>query len=445
MATSTSPQQPPTLRLVHKTHYDRQYFFTPSLEKLGPLGESSVRVQTSLITLASNNLSYCALGTVAHWWDIYPTPSWLDSPYDDSSEYGVGVCWGYATVLESKVPQLQPGTLLWGMWPISTFPVDLLLNQSSDVPACFVEISSHRSQAMTLYNEYFTTTESLGDPKGLEMLAWRSVLIVWAASYVYNRFNFASDPKDPIINPAGDGLPWSREDADLSSAVVICMGAGSKTSRGFVHQLATNRAPGSGPLAVVEVSSSTPLSTLSSKISPPFAHRETTYADLDTPSVQKFIFDDDNPNVKRIVVMIMAGRQEVVEPFVLGLRNNHATHRRQITVTAINVGAEARVLSPQEIAERGAVSRRINALFCNTSPIRDEAMKILGPKTLVDQQDAELNRVISEETKSREDGKVFGVSLKVYKGLRGEQGAEGAWERLVRGKVLGDEGLAFLL
>ncbi|KAL6243142.1 hypothetical protein RBB50_009693 [Rhinocladiella similis] len=443
MTTATSA---PTLRLVHKTHYDRQYFFTPPLDKLGPLSDSSVRVQTSLITLASNNLSYCALGTVAHWWDIYPTPGWLDSPYNDPSEYGVGVCWGYATILESKVPQLQPGSLLWGMWPISTFPVDLLLKQSETVPTCFTEHSSHRSEAMNLYNEYFTTPESLESAEGLETLAWRSVLIVWAASYVYNRFNFASHPEDPILNPAGDGLPWSSEDADISSALVICLGAGSKTSRGFVHQLATNRAPGSGPLAVLEVSSATPLNTLSSALDqhtgsppPPFAHREAVYADLDTPSVQGFIFDD--PRVQRIVVMIMAGRQGVVEPFVLGLRS----HPRQIPVTAINVGAEARVLSPEEIAERGAASQRINALFCNTSPIRDEAMKILGSQQFIDQQDAEFNRVISQERKSREDGKVFGVGLKVYRGLRGEEGAEGAWNRLVRGDVLGDEGLAFLL
>src|SRR6201999_397543 len=87
-------------------------------------------------------------------------------------------------------------------------------------------------------------------------VAWKAMLKpVWEAAYLYNRFNFASEPDSPRIHP-GIGHSWTASDADLKEALVICLGAGSKTSRSFEHQLATNRASGSGPVAVLEVSSS---------------------------------------------------------------------------------------------------------------------------------------------------------------------------------------------
>ncbi|KAK5048644.1 hypothetical protein LTR84_005735 [Exophiala bonariae] len=430
--------QPPTLRVVDKTHYDRQFFTTPPVDQLGPLSDSSVRIQSTLIGLSSNNLAYCAAGTALHWWDTFPVPKYVEAPYNDRSQYGISPGWGYATILESTVPALKKGSMLWGFFPISTFPVDLLLRQSSQIAEHFIEVSEHRNKVMPLYQRYIAVPDTLESVKAENSsAAWKSMLLPpWKSAYTFNRFGFASLPGDPVLHP-GIGHPWTVQDGDLSKTLMICLGAGTKTGRSFIHQLATNRAPSSGPIAVLEISSTTPESSPFVRLQSVFPIKAAQYADLQDEALSEWMF---GLPIDRIVVIDFSGRAGVCEPLTTKLRANTAG----VNVEVLVVGGESKVYTPEQLLERRATTSRLGAIQCNASGIREEAMAAIGEAKFFVEQDAAFDRFLEGELV---DGKgvVLGVRLGVREGLRGKEGIEGSWDRLAHGKVPGDEGLTFLL
>lgn len=148
---------PPVTRVVSKEKYDQQYFLDVNLSKLPSLAASSVRIQSQMFALSSNNLSYCAMGDVLHWWKAFALPSYLPAPFNDPEAYGIPPGWGIAHVVESTIPELEPGQTLFGFIPTSTMLADLQLEQSEDVPGHWFEVSKHREQLMSLYNRYLVT------------------------------------------------------------------------------------------------------------------------------------------------------------------------------------------------------------------------------------------------------------------------------------------------
>lgn len=89
--------------------------------------------------------------------------------------------------------------------------------------------------------------------------AWGSLFRgVWVAGYLLCEYVFPPDPRagEPV-HPLGavSKLPWSTDDADLSSAVVVVLGASTKVARSFSWCL-FNRPRQSGPLGLVQVTSS---------------------------------------------------------------------------------------------------------------------------------------------------------------------------------------------
>lgn len=424
-----------TLRIVHKTQYDRQIFLPTPVSDLPKLAPSSVRVQSRLIGLTANNLSYCALGTALHWWDAFPLPSWVEAPYDDASEYGVSPGWGYATILESNVPSLQPGSLLWGFIPVSTCPVDLLLTRSKELDSHYLEISQHRSQVMPLYQRYMAVGDEVDLTSAVAALT-AMLKPVFEASFLYNTYNFPSDPNLPVLHP-GIGHPWGTEDADLTHAAVICLGAGSKTSRSFVHQLATNRAKGSGPLAVLEISSSgSPF--LGRNL--PFAHKAVGYEELQSPALSEWLFSQTGP-VKRFVLLDFASRSGMNQVVYDLLRSNSSN----LPVEVLMVGAAPKVYSAEELGERQDLTTRLNAVRCNASGIRVAAFEAEGEQVFFNRLNMAFDALVQGEHQTSNDGKYIGIELVSRQGLQGPHGLEGTWGLLCDGKLRGDQGFAFLL
>lgn len=428
----------PTLRVVDKTHYDRQFYITPSLDKIGPLSESSVRIQSTLIGLSSNNLAYCAAGAALHWWDSFPVPDYVEAPYNDRSQYGISPGWGYATILESTVPALKKGSLLWGFFPISTFPVDLFLKQSAEIAEHFIEISPHRAKVMPLYQRYIAADDTLDDIRsGISPAAWKSMILPpWKSGYVFNRFGFASFPGDPVLHP-GIGHPWTAQDGDLTKTLMICLGSGTKTGRSFIHQMATNRAPESGPVAVLEVSAASPESSPFVGLQKAFPIKAVNYPDLQSETLANWL---STQPIDRYVIVDFSGRIGICEQLANKLRANTAGPKVEVLV----VGAESKVYTPEQLLERRATTSRLGAVQCNASGIREEAMTAIGHAKFFREQDAEFDKFLKEQLA---DGKgvVLGVKLRLLKALRGADGMEGTWDRLCQGKIEGGEGLAFLL
>lgn len=141
--------------------------------------------------------------------------------------------------------------------------MDLIL-QASEPDGYWVEVSKHREQVMSVYNQYQVkrrhelssdTTSFTFPEEQLNQMAWFSLFgAIWQTGYLLNRHTFTSDPEIyPPIGPLGKKIPWSKDNADLSQAVLVSLSASSKTARGFAWQILTKRAHGSGPLAFLQV------------------------------------------------------------------------------------------------------------------------------------------------------------------------------------------------
>lgn len=194
--------------------------------------------------------------TDSHRWKTYPVPPTAPSPYNDQSSWGIVPAWGYATVTESNVPGIPPDSLIWGYWPTSTSPT-LLCLEPSDPEGHWVEVSSHREQLMPIYNRYEHVLPDEG--KELDERAWGALFRgVWVAGYLLSEYVFPPGPRaGEAVHPLGavSKLPWSTDDADLSTAVVVVLGASTKVARSFSWCL-FNRPRQSGPLGLVQVTSS---------------------------------------------------------------------------------------------------------------------------------------------------------------------------------------------
>ncbi len=429
-----------TVRVVSKEKYDQQHFFDLPLNSLPPLSASSVRIQSRLLGLGSNNLSYCAIGEVMRWWDAFHVPSSIPAPYNDEAQYGIAPGWGYGEVLESTIPLLRRGMMLYGFLPMSAHPVDLELKQSNDIDSHWLEVSESRQTIMSLYKRYVVAQNPLSSANKV-VSAYESTIVVWNAGYCLNRFCFPSRPGDPVISPGPDmGVPWPAGSEKLESTLVISLGAGSKTSRGFVHQLLTNRAPGSGPKGLLEVSSVK--KSIVPGLKPVLAHQIVTNSEAlssDTLSWVKSL------RVDRIVVCDFGSRDNIVEKLTLLLRDQ----LENIQVDLIIIGGESKTYTSAELTARMEQGRRLKGLQMNTSGMIEQARKHLGDSIFFEQYASEFQRVIDSELARNKDtvdeGSVLGVKLVWKEGLRGVNGMEEAWTDVAHGKVPGNEGLVISL
>lgn len=77
----------PMLHTFEKVDYSKHHLVTlpPSPPPSLPL--SSLRLQSKILGLTTNNFSYARLGHVLGWWDIYPQPDETPAPYNDRTIY----------------------------------------------------------------------------------------------------------------------------------------------------------------------------------------------------------------------------------------------------------------------------------------------------------------------------------------------------------------------
>lgn len=433
--TSSSKMADSIIQVLVKNDYSQQTLCTlPASSPFPPLAPSSVRVRTTVIALTTNNLSYAIGGTMLHWWDTYPVPTDLPAPYNDRSVYGTVAAWGYGTVLESTT-SIAPGTLLRGYFPLSTLPTDLQL-RPAPAPGHWIETSPHRAQVLPLYHRYIstnpaTTTASL-TPQILDGLAWDSLLgVLWECAYLLNRLSFSPAITTPPVHPSGGAdQPWTTADADLTHATVVLLAASGKTAISFAQQLRHARDPGSGPLAVVAVTSASSVPFLRGT---GFYTSVLSYADLDAPDADA-------------VSTLVAGRPGRIVVCDFGARGNFAedlhgalrSRAPSTPLTMLGVGFEAKVYQAEEMGRLMAKAARLQLVQMNTSALRDRAMEMMG-------QEAYFKEMGDAWRAVKGVGGVPGMRLSWGQGMRGQKGVEDGWERLCRGQVGPEEGLVFRL
>lgn len=393
---------------------------------LPPLPENKIRAVPRIVSLTANNLSYAKGGHIMHWWDAFSLPNGLPSPYNDATQYGIVPVWGYGEILESKIPDLITGSMIWGLWPSHNMPVDLRLQPAFDLAGHYFDVSRHRDKLWKFYNHYIVASDKIRyrdlDEKTLIRMAWEANVLP-AAGWMLSRFVLGTSA--PVIHPSGLLEGWDREDADLSKAVVVSLSASGRTARAFAHALARQHGP--RPLGFLAVSSSTDGSFVPDFTT--FPTKVISYADLQSSHVGDWIA---NFAPDKIVVLDFGGRGDSLEQLQHALQ----VCLQGIRVDIIGIGGEAKAQSPEEIAE--AMKKRAkltNRIQMNTAGIQDVAIAKIGAEQFFAEKDQASRNFL-------EQGGTQGLDLQWGEGVKGDNGIEGGWRMLCGGKA-GNVGLVY--
>ncbi|GAB1195846.1 hypothetical protein APSETT444_005111 [Aspergillus pseudonomiae] len=417
---------------------------------LRQLPPSSVRVRPLLLSLSSNNLSYARGGEKLHWyvmtydlsramlmglnrqlrWDTYPVPSAAPAPYNDQSAWGIVPAWGYGTVLESTT-DIAPGSTLWGFWPTSGLPTDLTLIPG-EPRGHWIEVSEHRQRLMTYYNRYEVVSEDDRDN-----MAWAASMI-WGAGYLLSEYVFS--PTGTPVHPYGGaaGLPWTTEDADLSSAVVVNLAASTKTARSFTYNLLC-RPAGAGPLGVLQITSSPEALERA-------AERQIAKRQLVAGPVKALAYSDVDQAVpwlvglkpSKLVIIDYGARDNVL----LRLRELVQTHvaLQNCKVVIIQVGGQQKVYTADELREAYASIQALGKIQSNASTTRDTAIELDGPDAFFDRMNQRWKQWLDDRASTVSD-----LRLVWGQGVAGTEGIYGGWERLTKGDVRPEEALVYMV
>lgn len=115
-------------------------------EAHAPLAEGEARLRIDRFAYTSNNITYAAFGEAMHYWDFFPVP-----PQADGAPWGCIPVWGFAEVVESRAPGVEPGERLYGYWPMASHAV---LQPTRVSPHGFSDGAAHRAALHPVYNQY---------------------------------------------------------------------------------------------------------------------------------------------------------------------------------------------------------------------------------------------------------------------------------------------------
>ncbi|KAI9150182.1 hypothetical protein HJFPF1_09937 [Paramyrothecium foliicola] len=412
------------VHVVSKRDISKHTALSVQLPAPEPLAPSSVRVRSKVLGLTANNFTYAKLGSILHWWDAYPVPSGLPSPYHDDQQWGIVPAWGYAEVLESTVEAVPTATWLWGFWPTSTHALDLKL-ESAGAEGHFVEVSEARKRLMSLYNAY----SAVAAPPPEEIQGWTaSVFPIWSAGYILNRFVFP-DNAGPRVHPLGQGS-WGEQDIDLTSAVVVSLSATTKTGMGFAWNLA-QRDLSSGPLALLQATSSP--ENVPKLPSDQLKHKVVSYADLPGNAVVEWLA---NLKPSRIVLLDFGAPAGTPDQFGASVLPKVPPVK---SYTIIGVGSEPvlqpAVASGASVSAGGPEPERIRL---NTSGVLDAANDIEGIQ-------ASNTERLKAFGKWIEGNGMGSMQLIRGQGISGEDSLEKAWDELINGSLPRNKALSFRL
>lgn len=391
-----------TIHVVSKQDNSQHASIDMPAGSLPDLNPSSVRVKINLIGLTSTNLTYAFRGGIFKWWDAYPVPSSAPAPYNDSSKWGIVPAWGYATIMQSNISSLPTGTVLFGFWPTSSYPVDLQLSSwIGEQTGFYVEGSPHRSNLMDIYKRYRAF------PQGTEFDELYPFNPLWSCGWALSTATFGKHAIHPLSLEG-----WTVQDADLSEAIVVLVSAASKTARSIAWHLVRNREKGSGPLGLLLVTS--------------VPEELAKFRESDV-KVKAVSYDKHFPadwakvlNAKKAVIIDMGGRDGALQKAYDGVS--------QVTTstTVLAVGGEAKIVTesvPSEI--RAGDGSTVQKVPVNTSGILTDMEKVMGFENYVRDYDDAWKRFTAENG--------FGpLDIKHYNGVDGTTGIEGAWEGYVK-------------
>ena len=216
-------------------------------------------------------------------------------------------------------------------------------------------------------------------------------------------------------------------DSDLSSSAIIILASSGKTAASFRSELCHARPPGSGPLAIVNVSRNPASSTSESTNIPIKAVSYDSLSSSSPASAIDFLTSLSLSGKLGRIVIFDFGAPGSILPALLSVLSKHPSLEK-IKTTTIGVGTDHRPGATQQKAIEGKIQS-------NASGARDAAMERLGPEKYF--------RDMEEAWEKR--GRKIELGVRIGKGLSGDEGWEGCWRRMCGGKMSGEEGWAFVV
>ena len=411
---------PQILHILDKADYSNHRLVTLPTHSLPVLAPSSIRLQSKILGLTTNNLGYARFGHLTGWWDVYPQPENTPAPYNDRSMYGRVSAWGYAEIIESTVSDIPAGTTVYGYLPTSNLPEDVCVERTGLKDQIFAS-SEHRQHLWELYNRYqlCAPLAELEKSKTLDFLGWDCLMqALFGSAYHLNLCGFAW--KDEFrIHPSGQG-EWTAEDASLDDATVIVLSASGKTALAFAHQVRRNRPANHQPRAIIGVcsSASKAITTASD-----FYDRVALYSD---DNIVKDAISKDKSS--RVILIDFGAREGARKTWNATLSSLSPLH----SYTFLSVGGEVKVQSIEDIKAQLAANHK--TIQANTSHLREKGIKVGG--------DAYLEAFYKMFDEFKAQGGIPGMNLKWGEGL---EALERGWEALCGDKVSAEVGLVYRL
>ena len=193
---------------------DRKQLSTPRIfeEADRPLVDGEVRVAVEHFALTSNNITYGVFGEGMRYWDFFPALQ------DTEILWGRIPVWGFAEVIDSRMPSVEVGRRIYGYLPMST---DLIVKPGRVDERGFTDTAEHRSAMAGTYNRYMFTDHDptyRADREAQQMVLWP----LFMTSFMIDDF-------------LGQNV---LEDDASSITTVVISSASSKTAIGAAYLLA---------------------------------------------------------------------------------------------------------------------------------------------------------------------------------------------------------------
>ena len=160
----SKPMTHPQLEVKKKLFLQSRLVEVPQ-ERL-VIGDGEILLSIEKFAYTANNITYAVAGDMLGYWQFFPPAG------EEADTWGVIPVWGFAQVVESKVPEIALGERLYGYFPpahqVKMKPVKIADER-------FIDGAAHRAQLPAGYNLYQRLAHEPGyDPKWdrERMLLW---------------------------------------------------------------------------------------------------------------------------------------------------------------------------------------------------------------------------------------------------------------------------------
>lgn len=108
---------------------------------LGALAEGRILLRIEKFALTANNITYAVVGEQMAYWNFFPA----------ETGWGRLPVWGFATVAESRHPEIAVGERVYGYLPMSSH---LVVEPGKVSDSAFLDMAAHRQPMNRVYNNY---------------------------------------------------------------------------------------------------------------------------------------------------------------------------------------------------------------------------------------------------------------------------------------------------